>query len=151
MGEDMILQATELMREQLAAYHRLHAATTQLTSALESSEPEKITELVRFGESELLEMRARLLRLMFRLTAFADLRASSPGETTITTTTREAFRQASNELQKIAGSYQRTYGRSAALAINGAIFASVSMEFFGILPTTYRAPYARRGEAKAWV
>ncbi len=151
MGEDMILQATELMQEQIAAYCRLQTATTHLTSALESSAPEKVTALVRVGESELLEMRARLLRLMFRLTAFADLRASSPGETTISTTTRDAFRQASNELQKIAGSYQRTYGHAAALAINGAIFASVSMEFFGILPTTYRAPYARRGEGKAWV
>lgn len=151
MGEDMILQATELMREQIDAYRRLNSATTQLTSALESSDPEKVTSLVRVGESELLDMRARLLRLMFKLTAFADLRAASPRETAISTTTREAFREASNELQKIAGSYQRTYGHSAALAINGAIFASVSMEFFGILPTTYRAPYTRRGEGKAWV
>lgn len=151
MGEDMILQATALMREQTDAYHRLSSATTELTSALASSEPEKVAALVRTGEGELLDMRARLLRLMFKLTAFADLRASSPSESTISATTREAFGQASSDLQKVAGSYQRTYGQAAALAINGTIFASVSIEFFGILPTTYRAPYTRRGEGKAWV
>lgn len=150
MSEEMILQATELMREQTDAYCRLNSVTTQLTTALASSKPETVGSLVRAGEGELLDMRARLLRLMSKLTAFADLRAASPNETSISAITREAFSQASQELQKAARSFQRVHARAAALAANGAIFASASMELFGLQPTTYRAPYTRRGEGKAW-
>ncbi|MBS1809340.1 MAG: hypothetical protein JST84_14345 [Acidobacteria bacterium] len=151
MGEEMILQAMELMHEQTDAYRRLDSVTTQLTTALAQSNPESVASIVRAGESELLDMRARLLRLMFKLTAFADMRASTPNQAAITAGTREAFSKASSALQEAAGKYQRSYGRAAALAINGTIFASVSIELFGIQPTTYRAPYTRRGEGKAWV
>lgn len=151
MGEEMILQAMELMREQTDAYRRLDGVTTQLTTALTASEPDTVNTVVRVGESELLEMRARLLRLMVKLTTFADMRAAAPEDAVISPETREAFREASNELQQVAGSFQGTNGRAATLAINGTIFASVSIELYGIQPTTYRAPYTRRGEGKAWV
>ena len=100
---------------------------------------------------ELLEMRARLLRLMFKLTTFADARAAAPNGVPISPSVREAFSRASHQLQTAAQAYQRIGGRAAALAINGAIFSAVNIEFFGIQPTTYRAPYTRRGEGKAWV
>ena len=151
MGEELIVQATELMREQTQAYRRLNIACTQLTDALAASNPELVSTVVRTGESELLEMRARLLRLMFKLTKFADLRAAAPTGVPISPPVRESFSQASNELQTAAQRYQPIGGRASALAINGAIYSSVCIEFFGIQPTTYRAPYARRGEGKAWV
>ena len=151
MGEEMILQALELMREQRDAYRRLETVTTELTTALAQSDPESVNSFVRTGESELLDMRARLLRLMFKLTTFADLRVTAPHDVAISNDTRAAFRQASSELQKAADGFQGTYGRAATLAINGTIFASVSIELFGIQPTTYRGPYTRRGEGKACV
>ncbi|MFN7927438.1 MAG: hypothetical protein U0Y68_05750 [Blastocatellia bacterium] len=151
MGEEMIQQAMELMREQTDAYRRLDSVTTQLTTALAQSSPDTVNTFVRLGESELLEMRARLLRLMFKLTTFADMRAEMPQEAAISNDTREAFREASNALQEAAHGFQHTYKRAAPLAINGTIYASVSIELFGIQPTTYRPPYTRRGEGKAWV
>lgn len=151
MGEELIVQATELMREQTQAYRRLHTACTQLTEALTQSQPELVSTLARAGENELLEMRARLLRLMFKLTTFADLRAATPAGVPISQPVREGFSKASNQLQTAAQQYQQVGGRASALAINGAIYSSVCIEFFGIQPTTYRAPYARRGEGKAWV
>ncbi len=151
MSEELILQATELMQEQTQAYERLHAACTQLTTALAQSNIELTSTVVRAGETELLEMRARLLRLMFKLTRFADLRAAAPTGVPISPPVRAAFSRASSELQTAAQKYQRIGGCASALAINGAIFSSVCIEFYGIQPTTYRAPYARRGEGKAWV
>ncbi len=151
MGEELILQATELMREQTQAYGRLNSASTQLTAALAESNPEMVSTVVRAGETELLEMRARLLRLMFKLTTFADLRAAAPTGVPISPPVREGFSQASHQLQTAARDYQQIGGRASALAINGAIYSSVCIEFFGIQPSTYRAPYARRGEGKAWV
>jgi len=151
MGEELIVQATELMREQTQAYGRLKAICTQVTAALTQSNPEMVSAVVRVGETELLEMRARLLRLMFKLTKFADARAANPHGVPITPPVREAFGQASRELQIAAQEYQQVGGRASALAINGAMFSSVCIELFGIQPTTYRAPYTRRGEGKAWV
>jgi hypothetical protein len=151
MGEELIIQATELMREQTQAYGRLNAACMQLTAALAASNPETVSALVRAGETELLEMRARLLRLMFKLTKFADLRATTPSGVPLSQPVREGFSRASNQLQTVAQHYQQIGERASALAINGAIFSAVNIEFFGIQPTTYRAPYARRGEGKAWV
>jgi hypothetical protein len=151
MSEELIVQATELMREQTQAYGRLQSACTQLTAALAQSNPERVASIVRAGETELLEMRARLLRLMFKLTKFADARAANPQSVPVSSSVREAFGTASRELQTAAQGYQQVGGRASALAINGAIFSSVCIELFGIQPTTYRAPYARRGEGKAWV
>ena len=56
MGEELILQATELMHEQTQAYGRLSTACTQLTAALAESNPEQVSTLARAGETELLEM-----------------------------------------------------------------------------------------------
>lgn len=150
MGEELILQATVLMREQTQAYERLTATCTQLTEALAASNSEAMATIVRTGEVELLEMRARLLRLMFKLTTFADARAANPNQTPISATVRQDFSQASGALQTAARIYQQAGGRASALAINGAIFSSVCIELFGIQPTTYRAPYTRRGEGRSW-
>lgn len=150
MSEELIIQATELMQEQTQAYGRLQSACAQLTAALAQSNPEMVAAVVRAGETELLEMRARLLRLMFKLTRFADARAAAPDSVPISTPVRTAFSQASTELQTAAQAYQRVGGRASALAINGAIFSSVCIELFGIQPTTYRAPYTRRGEGRSW-
>lgn len=150
MGEELILQASELMHEQTQAYARLKAICAQLTEALAASNPEGVTTVVRAGETELLEMRARLLRLMFKLTKFADLRAAAPNGVPLSSSTRTGFGQASSALQKAAQHYQQIGGCASALAINGAIYSSMCIEMFGIQPTTYRAPYARRGEGKAW-
>lgn len=151
MGEELIIQATELMQEQTEAYQRLNLTCAQLIEVLTQSNAETVGSLVKTGESELLNMRARLLRLMFTLTSFADARAAMPAEHKIGATTRDAFSRASTELQKAAISFQKTCGRASVLATNGAIFASVCIEMFGILPTTYRGPYIRRGEGRAWV
>ncbi|HEX4949598.1 MAG TPA: hypothetical protein VFZ34_23180 [Blastocatellia bacterium] len=150
MSEELIIQATELMREQTQAYGRLNQTCTQLTAVLAQSNPDMVSAVVRAGETELLEMRARLLRLMFKLTKFADARAAAPDAVPISPAVRTAFSQASNELQTAAQEYQRLGGRASALAINGAIFSAVNIELFGIQPTTYRAPYARRGEGRTW-
>lgn len=151
MGEEMIQQAMELMREQTEAYRRLDSVTTELSTALTASNPDSVNTFVRLGESELLEMRARLLRLMYKLTTFADMRAELPAEAVISDETRASFRAASQSLQEAASGFQQNYRHAAPLAINGTIYASVSIELFGIQPTTYRAPYTRRGEGKAWV
>ncbi len=110
MGEELILQATELMHEQTQAYGRLSTACTQLTAALAESNPEQVSTLARAGETELLEMRARLLRLMFKLTTFADLRAAAPTGVPISQPVREGFSQASSQLQTAAQEYQRIGG-----------------------------------------
>ncbi len=150
MLDKLVMQAAELMREQSDAYRRLDAACAQLTTALKQGSPEIVAALVRAGETELLKMRARLLRLMFALTAFADARAALPSDSSISPSVREIFGQTSGELQQSAKAFRKTYGRATALAINGATFAAVCIEICGVQPTTYRAPYARRGEGRTW-
>ena len=148
--DKLIHRAAELMREQAAAYARLDSACAQLTAALVRGVPESIESLTRAGESELLKMRARLVQVMASLTDFADARAKHPNAGSITAETRALFEGASQELLAAARSFQRTQQRAAALSHNGTSFASACIEMCGVPPTTYRAPYARRGEGKQW-
>src|SRR3954468_21210902 len=150
MSDTLIRQAAHLMQEQAAAYGRLEAACAQLNAALVRGEPSAIESLTRAGEGELLKMRSRLLQLMGALTAFADSRAKSPEGSQLSAETRELFESASGELLRVARDFERTRGRVAPLANNGSTFVTACIQTCGIQPTTYRAPYARRGEAKAW-
>jgi hypothetical protein len=148
MLDQLIQNAAKLMNEQTVAYRRLNAACQQLGGALVSGQPETVEALTRAGEGELLRMRVRLVELMNALSTFADQHAT--GQHTLSQPTREAFRQASSELLAAARDFQRTQARVAAVANNGASFAATGIEICGVPPLTYRAPYARRGEAKAW-
>ena len=158
MQDDLINHAARLMREQAAAYERLQAAGAQLAASLVRGEPEVIESLARAGESELWRMRARLVELMSTLAAFADARraataASTPNENgaALDKQARDLFEQASNKLFQAARLFQSTYVRAAALATNGATFASACIETCGVAPTTYRAPYARQtGAYRQW-
>jgi hypothetical protein len=137
------------MREQTSAYRRLESACQQLGGALVSGQPESIEALTRAGESELLRMRVRLVELMNALGTFAERHAAA-GQNALTQETRETFRAASNDLLEAARAFQQTQARVAAVANNGATFAATGIQICGVTPLTYRAPYARRGEAKAW-
>jgi hypothetical protein len=150
MSDELIHQAAELMREQTAAYRRLDAVCGQLAASLVREAPEVIEPLVRAGESELLKMRSRLVRIMGALTAFAEARAAGPEATALSAETRTSFAAASQDLLQAAGDFQRTQQRAVALATNGAAFAAVGIEMCGVHPTTYRAPYTRPGEARPW-
>jgi len=150
MSDTLIQQAARLMQEQVAAYQRLDGACVQLSAALVRGEPSIIESLTRAGESEMLKMRSRLLQLMSTLTAFADARATSPESNRLTPETRASFEKASTELMRVAHDFERTRTRAAALANNGSTFTTACIQTCGIQPTTYRAPYARRGEASRW-
>jgi ATP-dependent Clp protease ATP-binding subunit ClpA len=150
MSDTLIQQAARLMQEQAAAYGRLNTACSQLGAALVRGEPSVIESLTRAGESEMLKMRSRLLQLMSTLTTFADARAKSPESSKLTAETRAMFESASGELTRAARDFTRTRERTSALANNGSTFATACIQTCGIQPTTYRAPYARRGEGRAW-
>ncbi|HKX33339.1 MAG TPA: hypothetical protein VJ302_37020 [Blastocatellia bacterium] len=150
MLDDLIRNAAKLMGEQAAAYRRLDSACLQLAAALVNAQPETIDSLTRAGEGELLKMRARLVQLMTALASFADARSQGEKQTPLSAETRTLFREASRELLAAAQHFQRSRTRAAALANNGATFASVGIESCGVTPTTYRAPYARRGEGRPW-
>lgn len=141
MPETLIQQSTQLMREQAQAYRRLTSACEQLTASLVRGAPETITSLVRAGETELLQMRARLVRIMSALTTYADKR-SQAGTLQISAEARTEFGQASNDLLQAARDFQSIRARAAALAVNGSNFTNNCIEMCGVQPTTYRAPYA---------
>lgn len=149
MLEQLIQNAAKLMQEQATAYRRLDAACQQLTAALVSGHPETIDALTRAGEGELLRMRVRLVELMNALATFAEQHATA-GQNALSTPTRETFRAASTELLEAARAFQQTRARAAAVANNGASFAATGIQYCGVPPLTYRAPYSRRGEVKGW-
>lgn len=139
------------MREQAAAYRQLEVATGQLSAALVRGAPEAIESLTRAGEGELLRMRSRLLQIMSALTRFADARAAQSNEALkIAPEARREFEEASSELMRAADAFEKTRARASVLATGGASFASACIERCGVPPTTYRAPYSRRGEAGKW-
>ena len=150
MSDELIQQTATLMREQTLAYRQLKSVCEHLAGALIREAPEAIEPWTRAGETELLKMRARLVRIMGALGTFADARAKSPETCQLSTDTRAAFAAASNEMLQAAQDFQRTRERAAALATNGAAFAAVCIEMCGVTPTTYRAPYSRRGEGRPW-
>jgi hypothetical protein len=120
----------------------LTSACEQLTGSLVRGTPETITSLVRAGEGELLHMRARLVRIMSSLTAYADKRAQAASVPNLSAESRADFGQASKDLLQAARDFQRIRARAAALATNGSNFNSACIEMCGVQPTTYRAPYA---------
>ena len=150
MSDQLIHQAAKLMREQAAAYLRLESASAQLTAALINGSAAAIESLTRAGESELLKMRARLVQIVATLGAFADSRAETASPAPISPEARTAFETSSKELHQAARNFQRTQKQATALATGGATFAAACIESCGAQPTTYSAPYARRGEAARW-
>ena len=149
MQNDLIYTVSRLMREQAASYKRLVLLIGQLSASLTVGELASVESLTKSAEGELFPMRARLVQIMGNLTAFSDGRSSSPDDK-ITPETRSDFESASSELLFAARDFQKQQRIAAALAGNGAVFASSCMELCGVSPTTYRAPYSRRGEARRW-
>jgi hypothetical protein len=150
MLTELIDRAAELMREQAAAYARLDSLCNQLVAALVRGAPETVESLTRAGESEMLKMRARLVQITATLTSFAEARAKSPDTGSISNEVRSKFEIASQELLQAARKFQVNQSRAAALAANGASFVTACIETCGVPPTTYRAPYARRGDNRLW-
>jgi hypothetical protein len=148
MLDDFINQAATLMQEQAGAYRRLDSACGQLAAALVQGSPTAIESATRAGEGELLRMRARLVQLMSALSAFAEARAGAGQNLPISPAARQAFEAASGALLAAANDFQRTSARAAALATSGSSFAAACIEVCGVPPTTYRAPYGRRGDGR---
>lgn len=150
MADELIGRAAALMREQADAYARLDAACARLSDVMAAGHPAQVASEVRAVEGEMLRMRSRLVRLMSALTGFSDARAAAPERHAITPATRADFENASAGLLRAARAFRRTHERAAALANGGATFAAACIQQCGVPPTTYRAPYARRGEAAQW-
>lgn len=150
MSDQVIQRAAELMREQAAAYRRLNSLCEQLTVALVRGEAEQIEAMTRTSEAELLSLRARLAQITSTLSSFATARAAGPNQSPISAEVRTAFESASNDLITMARNFQRTRARAAALAFNGISFSGAFIEMCGVQPTTYGAPYARRGGNRPW-
>jgi hypothetical protein len=150
MSDKVIQRAAELMREQAAAYRRLNSLGEQLSVALVHGEVEQIESMTRTAEAELLSLRARLAQITTTLSSFAATRAATPNQTPISAEVRATFEESSNELIVTARNFQRTRARAAALAVNGGAFAGAFIAMCGVQPTTYGAPYARRGGARPW-
>jgi hypothetical protein len=149
MHNDLIHKASSLMQDQAASYSRLISATHQLSSALVRGDLVMVESMTLKTETELFPMRSRLVQIMSTLTAFAEERAGS-ADNKITPEARAAFETASSDLLQAARDFHREQKTASALAVNGASFASSCIEMCGVQPTTYRAPYARRGEGMRW-
>ncbi|MDX6382449.1 MAG: hypothetical protein QOK48_22 [Blastocatellia bacterium] len=152
MTDDFISKAARLMAEQASDYPRLDAACVQLTDALIHGDPAAIESITRIGDAVLHQMRARLVRIIQSLTAFADCRASAlekDAPRTLDPEARAEFESASNNLMLAANEFQRTRFVATALTTSGATYAAACIQGYGIQPTTYRGPYAR-GEARSW-
>jgi hypothetical protein len=150
MSDQVIHRAAELMKEQAAAYRRLNLLCEQLTAALMRGEVEQIESLTRANEAELLTLRARLAQITAALSSFAAARAAGGQPTPVSAEARSAFESASTDLIAMARNFQRARARAAALAVNGVSFAGAFIEMCGVPPTTYGAPYARRGGKRPW-
>ena len=75
MTDALINEAARLMEEQIRDYERLDSACRQLSETLVAGDAVEIETRTRSGETTLLEMRARLVRIIQALTAFADARS----------------------------------------------------------------------------
>lgn len=146
----LVAEATRLMHEQAADFGKLEAACQRLSQALTQGEPSTIDALTRAGEVELLQMRARLVRIIQSLTNFAQARASAPEAHKLTPEQRAEFEAASSELLNAARRFQRTRETAVALTTHGSTFATACIEFCGIQPSTYNGPYSRSGETGPW-
>jgi hypothetical protein len=150
MSDDLICQAAALMEEQARDYTRLDAACKRLSEALISSPPSVIESMTRVGETELFQMRSRMVRIIRALTAFSDLRAASTESIALSPEARSKFEAASGRLMQAAREFQRTRERASSLTTGGATFATALIQMCGIHPSTYRAPYTRGSEARPW-
>jgi ATP-dependent Clp protease ATP-binding subunit ClpA len=146
----LVAEATRLMSEQAADFGKLEAAVRRLSQALTQGEPSTIDALTRAGEVELLQMRARLVRIIQSLTTFAQARSMAPEDHKLTPEQRTEFESASSDLLNAARSFQRTRDTAVALTMNGSTFATACIEFCGIQPTTYNGPYSRSGDTGPW-
>jgi hypothetical protein len=149
MTDDLIIEAARLMEEQIRDYARLDSACQRLSETLVTGDAAAIDSTTRSGEVALLEMRARLVRIIQALTAFSDARTEAKESIKLGLDARARFEAASNALLLAAKQFQRTRARAAALTTSGATFATYCIEVCGIQPTTYKAPYAR-GEGRPW-
>lgn len=149
MCDELVQAATRLMNEQADDFSKLEAACRRLTEALVKGEPSAIDSLTRAGEVELLQMRARLVRIIQSLTTFAETRAASPQQK-LSPESRADFEAASKSLLTAARKFQRTRETAVALTNSGSTFATACIEFCGIQPTTYNGPYSRNGDARPW-
>src|SRR5436190_23816891 len=108
MTDDLIAKAAELMAEQVRDYAKLDAACHRLSGALIHGDAALIESMTRDGEGELMQMRARLVRIIQALTAFADARAANStsdslaAATPLTAEVRAKFEAASNDLLSAA-------------------------------------------------
>lgn len=153
MTDDLIKDVARLMDEQVRDYSRLEAACERLANALIHGDAPEIEATTRAGEVALLQMRARLVRIIQTLTAFADARSGAPENRTqdpLSPDVRARFESISNDLLVAANEFQRTRARAAALTTSGATFATACIEVCGIRPTTYNGPYSRGGELRPW-
>jgi hypothetical protein len=150
MIEDPIREVTKLMKEQAGDFARLNRSCINLCNAMTGSDPSTIESLTRVGEMILLEMRARLVRIIRVLTSFAESKASAGSDQVLDKDTRAAFEAGSRELLQAAEAFHATRNRAAALTTFGSTFAAACIEVCGIKPSTYNGPYARNGETRPW-
>ena len=74
MTDALINEAARLMEEQIRDYASLDSQCFKLSETLVGGDAVAIESSTRAGEMVLLEMRARLVRIIQALTAFADAR-----------------------------------------------------------------------------
>ncbi len=148
--DEILARVAHQMREQQQGYARLESIARNLSAQLVGGTPEAIEIVVKAGDAELLKMRSRLFEIMNSLTAFAEARRTNANATmdesaataTLSHERRAEFETASNALLNHAREFARLARQISALARNGSSFTSAHIEFYGIQPTTYRAPYA---------
>jgi hypothetical protein len=150
MIDDLIYKTADLMEEQVRDYIKLDAACQRLADILIRGDAAAVEATTRVGEIALLQMRARLVRIIQSLTAFAHARSQAPEGNPLTPEARARFESASNNLLLAAKEFQRTRARAAALTTSGSTFATACIEMCGIQPTTYSGPYTRNGESRQW-
>lgn len=150
MANDLVREAAHLMDEQAGDYEHLEAACALLCEAFVTGEAKAIDTMTRSAEVTLHRMRARLVRIIRSLTAFADARAAMADVNPLSPAVRSEFDTASTKLMAAARRFVSTGARAALLTSSGATFAAACIETCGIQPTTYRQPYARHGEVRGW-
>lgn len=148
MQDQLIQEVAVLMSEQSESYKRLESATKKLSVALTQGEPNNIEKITRDGETELLQMRSRLLEITSKLTAFAEARALQPENPPLEKSVREQFEESAKTLLEIAKEFERLTLKATNLALSGSSFATACIQFCGLPPTTYNAPILKqtRGE-----
>lgn len=144
MQDELIQKVSNLMAEQAQAYARLRTATNGLQSALVQNDIAGIEKYTREGESELLWMRSRLLKITSELTQFAEYRAAQTDKQPLAQEVRDEFDGAAKNLIKVAGEFKQLTSRVANLALGGSSFATACIQICGVPPSTYRKPVLKK-------